>query len=271
MYHLTKSVPDVPPAAVRLPRYRAMHATLVVVHIICLCCCAAGCATSYRNVPDTLPPDYILGEITQTGLVTGSVTSLPSGEWQEWSVYYFRSLTDPSVIGQLKSGSDDLYGKLSAPFAYLRYPDYKECGEETGLEAECGRLFVVELPAGDYEIWKAALPGTAWSVLLSSYRFTVLEGATTYLGNLNNRICIGHIWNSNLIVAVTGEVQDQFTRDWPLLVARFPFLADQSVIATVLQGEPWRRRLWEEGERFWTKEAWEPEYGWEACDRQIDR
>lgn len=246
-----------------------------LLKIVSICCWATGCATSYLEIPDTLSPDYIVGEVPHTGLVTGSVTSLPTGEWQEWSVYYFRSLTDPSVGGQLRSGSDDLYGKLTVPFAYLRYPDYKKCAEEPALEAECGRLFVLELPAGDYEVWKTALPGTgstaAWSVLLSNYRFTVEEGQTTYLGNLNNRICIGHIGNSNLIIAVSGEVEDQYARDWPLLVARFPFLADQSVDAKVLQGDSWRRRLWEEGERFWERTAWEPEYGWEACDRQATK
>lgn len=223
----------------------------------------AGCVTLYDEVPDTLPLSYVPPAAGQTGVAVGSVTSPPNeyGQWQEASRYSLRSRTDPAVVGFLRSGSDDFYGRLGMPFAYLRYPDYRGCAEEEGLETECGRLFAMELPAGEYEIREVIVSGrgngSSWIVELPDYRFTVQAGAVSYLGNLNNRLCIGSLGFSNLVIAVSGEVRDNFDRDWPLLRAKYPFLANQPIERAAIQGSPWLSRLWKRKV---------PKHGWDACD-----
>jgi hypothetical protein len=233
----------------------------IAISVVCL---LAGCAALLDEIPDTLPPDHVPGATGQTGIVVGSVTSLPNryGQWQEWSAYSFRARADSTVAGRLWSGSDDLYGRLIVPFAYRRYPEYKGCAEEASLESVCGRLFAIELPVGEYEIWQVIVAGrggasSVWTVPLAETRFTVRGGAVTYLGNLNNRICVSSIGLSNIVVAVSGEVQDHFTRDWPLLIAKYPFIAEQSMERAVIQGQPWQQRLWSNRE---------PSGGWEVCN-----
>ena len=224
----------------------------------------AGCIALPEEVPNSLPPEYVPVVSGQTGIVIGSVTSPPNeyGQWQEWSRYDLRSRTDPKIVGRLWSGSDDLYGRLTIPFAYRRYPNYLGCAEEPGLDSECGRLFAMELPAGEYEIWQVSVridssAGT-WTVALSDYRFVINADAFTYIGNLDSRLCIGSFALSNVIIAVSGEVRDHHARDLPLLIDKYPFLADRPIDHGIIQAEPWQRRRWKNRE---------PDHGWEVCDR----
>ncbi|MDH3236273.1 MAG: hypothetical protein OEQ29_22345, partial [Alphaproteobacteria bacterium] len=70
-------------------------------------------------------------------------------------------------------------------------------------------------------------------------------------------ICVSSIGLSNLVIAVSGETQDNFSRDWPLLVTKYPVVANQSIRRAVIQGKPWQQRLWKNRE---------PDGGWEVCD-----
>ena len=236
----------------------------------------AACAGIRKPVPDSLPPDFLPGSSPGSGLVVGSVTSLPDPDlgWQAFSRYEFERVGDPKVFGSLISGSNNDFGKLAIPFAYKQYPpDWDGCALD-GLKEGCGRLFAMELPAGDYAITLISSPavqdgGSFWGPLgrqPEGYRFSVASGEITYLGNLNSRICVGYIKfisYGHVITAASGEVQDQFERDWPLLVSKYPFLADRAVRQRVIEGMPWRIRRGENN-----REPWVPEYGWEGCDRE---
>ena len=224
----------------------------------------AGCIAVPIEVSNILPPDHVPFVSGQTGIVISSTTSPPNEyrQWQEWSRYDLRSTSDPAVTARLWSGSDDVYGRLAMPFAYRRYPDDKGCAEEPGLESECGRLFALEQPEGDYEIWQVSVQvdssAGVWTVALPDYRLTVEAGTVRYIGNLDSRLCIGSFAGSNVIIAVDGAVFDEHARDMPLLTARCPFLADYPIEQAAIRADPWQRRRWRKRE---------PPYGWGVCDR----
>ena len=84
----------------------------------------AGCS---GYLPD-LPAGYVVESETDKGVITGSVGTNPLGkQWREWSRYEYHSTSDPF------------------------YPQ-PECPDD-GLPVECGNLFAIVLPVGEYEFW----------------------------------------------------------------------------------------------------------------------
>lgn len=227
----------------------------------------AACVTSPA---DQLPADYVLWSRGETGIIVGSVTSpgdpdFGPGHDYARSIHTYRSVSDEGFVGALTSAHERI-----VPFAE---PDPRL---EAGLEAVNGRLFVVELPPGEYEFMLAE-PAPAdsvntggyerWEVPLTGHRFTVLPRTVTYIGDLESRVCRGWVYarfcsvsSCDGIQAVSGRIFDRFDRDWPLLAERFPFLQEASVQRSVITAEPWfRRRLQETG--------WQPPHdaSWSTC------
>ena len=238
---------------------RSLMTAIIVITVI-------GCAGSGPPISDSLPPDYVRDLNQQTGIAVGSVTSPPDPKlgWQAFSLYHFERLDDPAVSGTLRSGSNDDYGKLMIPFAHRNYPpDYDGCALD-GLKAQCGRLFAMELHAGEYAV--SSIGSGDYLLDPTDYRFSVQAGEVVYLGNLNSRICVGYIrviGYGHVIIATSGEVQDQFERDWPLLVDKYPFLEGETVDRRLIEAAPWRIRRGEN-----RREPWVPEYGWDYCERE---
>lgn len=224
---------------------------------------SVGCASVAPRINQpSLDPKYRPGVNLQTGVVVGSVTALrdPYREsLAELAQYYIRSTSDSKFRFTLTSAA-----KYNP---YTFFAEVPKCDEE-GLAEECGRLFALELPLGDYEIYAvmaAASSATSttnlgdWTVALEGYRFVVEPGSVAYLGNLNSRICVGSVSQMRSgVVAAAGNVGDEFPRDWPLLQARFPMLLEVKPERQVLKGAPWQ---WRRG----ADSGWQPPTGWPRC------
>jgi len=210
---------------------------------------------------DPLPENFVLGNEVGFGVITGSVGSRPD-QWHEWSQYYFRATDGGRTSGYLNSGA------TYNPF-YL-FGDMPRC-EDDGLAAECGHLYAIVLPVGDYEIHQVApamdsyIAGTAgvgvWSEPLRGYRFRVSPGRVTYLGNLLSRVCTAGAVVGSRVWSAIGDVADLSARDIPLLRTKYPQLADSTFDIAVMPGEPWR---WRYQPNNWFNLNEEPPAGWPA-------
>ncbi len=142
------------------------------------------------------------------------------------------------------------------------------CADD-GLDADCGQLFALQLPAGEYEFHRVipamvelasdkSFRPSGWDQPLSGYRFTVRAGEVSYLGALLSRICVGgksRRHRVNQVWAAVGAVFDRYERDYPLLIARYPQLAGAEIRQAPLPGQPW---LWRHKE----SQGVTPPYGW---------
>ena len=212
----------------------------------------AAC-TGYKS---GLPPDYNVLLDSANGVVVGSVGTNPLGkQWREWSQYLYLSSIDQKKRGSVASAVN-----WSNPF----FPQ-PECPDD-GLEAECGNLFAIILPAGEYEFWavipamdsNAADNSTRYAVGLEGYKFEVQPGEATYIGNMLSRLCGGSSYSYYGTAAIgrarvaQGDVADRYARDLPLLVAKFPQLKNAVVKNETMPGVPWR---WEWEQRDGTSVA----------------
>jgi hypothetical protein len=166
------------------------------------------------------------------GVVVGSVSSIPDYRWQEMSQYLYRSLSNEKIHGVITSATKSL---PPLPWHVPR------C-EDDGLEAECGRLFAISLPVGDYEIDRVIVSYDEFKHRwegrnLLGFLFTVKSGQVSYIGNLKSNVQI-----ANDIVAADGMVMDQYERDIPLLRVRFPVLVNLEIDHILIRGDSWEWR-----------------------------
>ncbi len=228
---------------------------------------ATGCVATF---PPLIPADYDLATDSHNGFIIGSIgvkgAPAPS-TWLEWSQYAYRSVSDPELKGQINSAF-----KWNP---YYMWGSMPLCDED-GLKSECGLLFAVMLPAGEYEFCcviaaqEARIASSSvsdWTQPLNGYRFTVRPGEATYIGNLMSRICIGvasEVINRNAVLAAVGDVADMSVRDLPMLRAKYPQLGAATVVNETMSGEPWlwRRKL---------SRGTAPPYGWHPdCSTDVD-
>lgn len=226
-----------------------------------------GCAGGLQN---ELPLEYNMGSDSRLGVVIGSVGAKPAPgnpPWYEWSRYDFHSLTDPDTEGHITSAFkwNPFYMWGSMPL----------CADD-GLESECGYLFAMLLPAGDYEIHQVtpammsrsvdnSFTQRGWTLPLKDYNFVVYPGQAVYIGNLLSRICVGRIKRGNHVLSAIGVVKDMSERDMPLLVAKYPQLEGVKILHQPVSGTPW---LW----RYKKNEGFVPPYGWpKDCSLEFEQ
>ncbi len=142
------------------------------------------------------------------------------------------------------------------------------CNDD-GLGNECGHLFAILLPEGDYEIYEvipamdsyiSSSYGSAWrSAQLDGYRFHVSAGRVTYLGNLLSRICTARAVVGSRVWSAVGDVADLSARDVPLLRKKYPQIAESNFEISVMSGAPW---LWRYEPKNWFNVNEKPRFGW---------
>lgn len=215
-------------------RIRWSNALLILVVI-------SGCS----GIKSGLKADYVVESDLDHGVVVGSAGSnrpLPTNKFQEWSIYLFRSKSNQEVRGSVQS----------ARFHDLPLNPIPGCAED-GLPDECGLLFAITLPVGEYEFF-AVIPAAdsrsaadtlsfddPWDTSLHEYKFTVTSGQVSYLGNLLSRICSRTNSYFPLARSALGDVADMYSRDVPLLREKFPQLEAVPFANETMSGEPW---LW---------------------------
>lgn len=215
---------------------RGLAESIGILSIVLL---IAGCS-GYDFKPG-LAADYIAESDLSNGVVLVSVGARPEPNlgWNAWSYYEFRSVNDPQRLGSLKSAKKHNFGFTSG------------CDDD-GLPKECGQLFAIVLPAGEYEFFRV-IPDLDtfqydssnreyYDTPMEGYRFVVRPGQVDYLGNLLSRICVGaSSGGGNRILSAIGDVADLYDRDVPLLIDKFPQLTADVINNEVMTGLPW---LW---------------------------
>ena len=219
--------------------------------IAALCLFAVqACASRQAALPTDVDP----ASMTGSGAIVGSVTSAPDDRWNppyfQPSAYYYRGVDDPTVNGVLRSGSGSTVGQWDSERCAPGIPDEYAGAQHRGSipRSDCGRLFALTLPAGRYRIHTVQFrqpnatsvePASLFSRPLESMEWTVTAGEVRYLGELRSRICMGSTGHGLRVSTVHGEVRDAFTRDLPLLVARFPALRGRQIVPRALPSAPW--------------------------------
>lgn len=202
----------------------------------------SGCGSLFQQNIDLGAPSLFRPE---EGLILGSVTAPFIDHYHETLVFHYRSVGDGGkTAGRLTSARSP-----SQPFV-LWIP---ACDEE-GLTDECGRLFAVSLPAGDYEIYGVQeLDPGAKIYEMPPLRFTVAQGRASYLGNMHTAFCQGLVSHRGAILGGDLVILDESQRDLALLEARYPQLTGVDIEEQLLPNLAWRWRV-----------PWEP-YDWGSC------
>jgi len=151
------------------------------------------------------------------GMIVGSVTAPFASQYHHGVLFRYRSLGDSGgVRGILTSATSQHY-----------VPFWPSC-EEDGLPRQCGRLFAVALPEGEYEIHEVTIVsgGSGHSVSIPAWGFSVSRGEVSYLGNLNMQYCQGLVRRfRGGILGGDITVRDEYQRDIELLESKFGQLA----------------------------------------------
>lgn len=96
-----------------------------------------------------------------------------------------------------------------------------------------GRVGVIELPAGEYQLDAMFSNGqTQFSVRGKTAKNTikVSAGEVVYVGSLNLHLGYGtNFLNFSEVVSVTAELKDEQTRDIPLFKAQYPALGQPQI------------------------------------------
>ena len=200
----------------------------------------SGCGRLFQN---DINPDSASLFGPGEGVILGSVTAPFIERYHETLRFHYRSLGDRGrTTGHLTSA------------AKFWTPGIPTCDKD-GLTEQCGRLFAVSLPAGDYEIFgvQEVDPGSRIHVM-PPLRFTVVQGRRSYLGNVHTAFCQGLVRSTRGgILGGDLTIRDESQRDLALLTARYPQLTGADIEMQLLPDLGWRWRV-----------PWEP-YDWGSC------
>ena len=181
-----------------------------------------GCAVS--NVKS----DFALSPDKSTGLIIGSITQSKGPEtWQANGVYYYEGKENGYIETRVKS----LPG-----FAIYSKSEFTD---------EDGRLFVIELPEGDYSFH-------TWKVKLNAYdyiyprenpyplQFSVGNGEIIYIGNLHLALLTGKdFFGMNITVGAYSEIRDKYERDVSIFKDRYEKLQNIKISKALLTQGSW--------------------------------
>ena len=196
-----------------------------------------------------LPSDYVVEANLSKGVIVGSVGSktYPETEYREQNMYLFRSISNPDLRGYVSSATEK-----KQMFTHLGI-----CSDD-GLPDECGSLFAIALPIGEYEFFSVVptlnsqgngalfIFDSPWDAPLQGYRFSVRSGKVAYLGNLLSRICTGSdrthwgMFSTSVARSAVGDVADMYDRDVPPLIEKYPQLKTTPINNETIAGAPWR-------------------------------
>ena len=172
----------------------------------------------------------------ESGIIVGSVTAPFILHYHETVLFHYRSVDDDGQQnGVLTSGTQH---KIIYP-----YPFVPLCDSDS-LESQCGRLFAVQLPVGNYEIYRVVIIGREDFQIIEPLLFKVEKEKTSYLGNLHMTFCQGLVRNTRgNILGGDISIKDEFDRDIVLLKRKYNGLSAISIKKQLLQNTFLRWRI----------------------------
>ena len=191
----------------------------------------AGCTSVAQK---NLDENQLAFSNSENGVIVGSVTAPFAAHHHETVLFEYRKLGDNDKnIGVLTSGIQHKNFLIGIP----------SCSEG-GLPQQCGRLFAITLPPGNYEIYRAIVMHRGEFQQILPAGFTVTKGKVSYLGSLSVTFCAGMVtrYRGNILGA-NVSIKDEYERDVLLIRERFDALHNVSVDKRLLSDNSWSWRV----------------------------
>lgn len=220
--------------------------TIVMVVISIL---ISGCTNLTQK---TLDDSLFANSNSENGIIVGSVTAPFAAHYHETILFEYRKLGDGDKYnGVVTSGMQHKNFLIGIP----------SC-TEGGIPKQCGRLFAISLPAGNYEIFRASVLGRGEFQQLPPAEFTVAKGRVSYLGNLHATFCKGMVnrYRGNILGADV-TIRDEYDRDIALIREYFGALTNASIDKRLLPDNSW---MWRVSWKALFRSNVEP-YDWGEC------
>ena len=190
-----------------------------------------GCASvSQKN----LDANQLTTTSPENGVIVGSVTAPFASRYHETVLFEYRRLGDGDKnSGVITSGTQHKNFLIDIPAC-----------DEGGLPQQCGRLFAISLPAGNYEIYRARVMHRDYFQSMQPAVFNVGKGKVSYLGNLSVTFCEGMVSrHRGNILGADVSIKDEYERDIALIRKHFSGLQNVSVEKRLLPDHSWNWRV----------------------------
>lgn len=178
----------------------------------------SGCSTVTSR--PNINAEYIVSKGNGSGLMLASVSYLRN--FSGYSVFYREVGGETPYKMQIGSGST------------LLPPSMMKWDINTGIEK--GKVFAIELPAGEYEFfnWFVSSGYISFGAKRPfSVTFNIVPGKATYIGNIVFKPV------QKLGLTVTGvevENENKLDRDLPIINSKFPVIDQIEVVSSIEKG-----------------------------------
>lgn len=193
---------------------------LVVLTTFSLASCASKNIAANYDFNDTKGKAILFGSVTQEHNPASRAS---------YGILYYRGEENGYVMTQIEKFPG------SSQFNAYQRSDFSD---------KTGRIFVLEVPAGDYAF-------TGWQVFSRGERlhpsespapikYSLKPGEITYVGNIHFDFSLAkNVFGSSIINDVKPELSDNYDQDFSILKQKYPNLAIPKIIHSV--GE---KRIW---------------------------
>jgi len=207
-----------------------IHSIFTVVAVL-ITILNGGCISVLQK---NLDKNQLAFSNSENGVIVGSVTAPFAAHYHETVVFEYKKLGD----------NDNNNGDLTSGMQHKNFLIGIPSCSEGGLPQQCGRLFAISLPTGDYEIYRAYVMHRGEFQQTLPAGFTVTKGKVSYLGNLHVTFCKGMVsrYRGNILGADVS-INDEYERDVSLIRERFDALHNASVDKQLLSDNSWSWRV----------------------------
>ena len=200
--------------------------------LLCLCSLVSGCQTT---VLSNIRTDYDFKSNKDTGLIVGTVSHPKDTDSITFSMFHINYYSgNPKALLNFRERGIFYYGH-PAEFEF----------EDSGNK---GKLFVLELPAGEHSVdyWQIANGYNRWypKSAPSPLEFMIQPGEVLYLGNFHMQIIPPKKWYKVLDEGFP-LIRDKNERDIQLFRELYPSFSARNIKLNVLHEGRWTNELTE--------------------------
>jgi hypothetical protein len=191
-----------------------------------------GCE-SFKHKQKNLSESHWPVSGSENGAIVGSVTAPFAMHYHETILFGYRKL----------DGGDKIDGVVTSGIQHKNFlMQIPSCGEG-GIPQQCGRVFAISLPAGEYEIYRAQVISRDNFQQIVPALFTVTKGKVTYVGNLHVTFCVGMAsrYRGNILGADVS-IRDEYDRDVAVIREQHGALATTLIDKRLLPDNSWKWR-----------------------------
>lgn len=211
-----------------------MNTSFKVLLLLCLCFLVSGCQTT---ITSDIRTDYDFQGNQDTGLIVGTVSHPEDTDSITFSSFYINFYSGNPKAALIFRERGIFYAGHPAEFEF----------EDSGNK---GKLFVLELPAGEHSVdhWAIQNGYTVWypKSAPSPLEFMIQPGEVLYLGNFHMQIIPPEKWyqvNDGGFPTIT----DKNDRDIQLFRKLYPSFSARNLKLNVLHQGHWTNELTEPG------------------------